>query len=62
MLPTVGFSDQVRAVVGAPETVAVNAWVCEGVRLMLTGLTDIGGVTAKLALTPAVMPGPLHPI
>ena len=52
MLPTAGFSDQVTAVFEVFATVAVNACVCDGVRLMLPGdrATLTGGVSERVAL------------
>jgi hypothetical protein len=38
MLPTAGLSNQVTAVFDVPVTLAVNIWVCEGVRLTLPGV------------------------
>ena len=39
MLPTAGLSDQVTAVFEVLPTVAVNACVCDGVRVALTGVS-----------------------
>ena len=52
MLPTAGFSDQVTAVFEVFETVAVKAWVCDGVRVTLPGVnaTLTGGASDTLAL------------
>ena len=52
MLPTAGFSDQVTAVFEVPATVAVNACVCDGVRVTLPGVnaTLTGGASDTLAL------------
>jgi hypothetical protein len=43
MLPIEGLTDQVTAVFDVPETVAVNAWVCEDVRVALLGVSEIVG-------------------
>ena len=52
MLPTAGLSDQVTAVLEVLATVAVKAWVCEGVRVTLAGVrvTLTGGVRETVAL------------
>src|ERR1700679_825634 len=48
MLPTAGLSDQVTAVLVVLATVAVKAWVCEGVRVTLAGV--------RVTLTGAAVP------
>ena len=52
MLPIAGLSDQVTAVFEVPATLAVNIWVCEGVRVTLPGVnaTLTGGASDTLAL------------
>ena len=52
MLPTAGFSDQVTAVLDELATVAVKAWICEGVRLTPPGAkaTLTAGVSERVAL------------
>jgi hypothetical protein len=52
MLPTAGFSDQVTAVFEVFATAAVNAWVCEGVRVTVPGVnaTLTGGTSKTLEL------------
>ena len=52
MLPTAGLSDQVTAVLELFDTVAVKAWVCDGVRVTLPGVnaTLTGGASDTLAL------------
>jgi hypothetical protein len=52
ILPTAGFSDQVTAVFDVPATLAVNIWVCDGVRVTLPGInaTLTGGASDTLAL------------
>jgi hypothetical protein len=52
MLPTAGLSDQVTAVFDVPATLAVNIWVCDGVRVTLPGVnpTLTGGVSDTLEL------------
>jgi hypothetical protein len=52
MLPTAGLSDQVTAVFDVPATAAVNAWVCDGVRVTLPGVSPMltGGASDTLAL------------
>ena len=52
MLPTAGFSDQVTAVFDVPVTAAVNACVCDGVRVTLPGVnaTLTGRTSDTLAL------------
>jgi hypothetical protein len=56
MLPTAGLSNHVTAVFDVLETVAVNAWVCEGVRVTLPGVnaTLTGGASDTLALADLV--------
>ena len=52
MLPTAGLSNQVTAVFDVLETVAVNAWVCDGVRVTLPGVSPMltGGASDTAAL------------
>ena len=52
MLPTAGLSDQVTVVFELFATLAVNAWVCDGVRVTLPGVnaTLTGGASDTLAL------------
>jgi hypothetical protein len=52
MLPTAGLRVQVTAVFELPATVAVNAWVCEDVRVTLPGVnaTLTGGVSEIVAV------------
>ncbi len=52
MLPTAGVNDQVTAGFELFATVAVNAWVCAGVMVELTGVsvTLIGGINEMLLL------------
>jgi hypothetical protein len=56
MLPTAGLSDQVTAVLELFDTVAVKAWVCEGVRVMLPGVnaTLTAGVSEIVAVADLV--------
>jgi hypothetical protein len=56
MLPTTGLSDQVTAVLELFDTLAVKAWVCDGVRVTLPGVnpTLTGGVSDTLALADLV--------
>src|ERR1039458_9742483 len=56
MLPITGLRDQVTAVFDVPVTAAVNAWVCEGVRVTVPGVnaTLTGGASDTLALTDLV--------
>ena len=56
MLPTAGLSDQVTAVFEVFATVAVNACVCDGVRMTLPGVnaTLTGGASDTLALADLV--------
>ena len=56
MLPTAGLRDQVTAVFELFDTVAVKAWVCDGVRVTLPGVnaTLTGGVSDTLALADLV--------
>jgi hypothetical protein len=56
MLPTAGFSDQVTAVFEVFATVAVNACVCDGVRVTLPGVnaTLTGGVSDTVELADLV--------
>jgi hypothetical protein len=56
MLPTAGLSDQVTAVFDVPATLAVNIWVCDGVRVTLPGVnaTLTGGASDTLALADLV--------
>ena len=51
-MPTAGLSDQVTAVLELFDTVAVKAWVCEGVKVTLPGdrATLTGGVSERVAL------------
>ena len=51
MLPTAALSDQVTAVFVVFATIAVKAWVCEGVRLTLSGVkvTLTAGVSETVA-------------
>ena len=52
MLPTAGLKDQVTAVFAVLATVAVKAWVCDGVRVKLAGVrvTLTGGVSDTVAV------------
>jgi hypothetical protein len=52
MLPTAGLSDQVTAVLELFDTVAVKAWVCDGVRVTLPG--DTATLTAGVSEIVAV--------
>src|SRR5665213_246232 len=62
MLPTAALSDQVTAVFVVFATVAVKAWVCEGLRLTLSGvnvtLTGVAGFNCRtnLSFTPPTFP------
>jgi hypothetical protein len=51
-VPTAGLSDQVTAVLELFDTVAVKAWVCDGVTVTLPGVnaTLTGGASDTLAL------------
>ncbi len=52
MLPTTGVNDQVTAVFELFDTVAVNAWLCAGVRLTCPGVrsTLISGMSERRTL------------
>ena len=52
MLPTAGLSNHVTAVLELFDTAAVNAWVCDGVRMTLPGVnaTLTGGASVMVAL------------
>jgi hypothetical protein len=52
MLPIAGLRDQVTAVFDVFATVAVNAWVCDGVRVTLPG--DMATLTAGVSEIVAV--------
>jgi hypothetical protein len=52
MLPTAGLSDQVTAVLELFDTVAVKAWVCDGVRVTPPG--DTATLTAGVSEIVAV--------
>ena len=52
MLPTAGLSDQVTAVLDELATVAVKAWVCDGVRVTPPG--DTATLTAGVSEIVAV--------
>ena len=58
MLPTAGLSDQVTAAFELLATVAVKAWVCEGVRVTLAGvsetLTDVASFNCRAKLAEAL--------
>ena len=56
MLPIAGLSDQVTAVFEVFATVAVNACVCDGVRVTVPGVnaTLTGGASDTLALADLV--------
>ena len=56
MLPTAGLRDQVTAVLEVFATAAVNACVCDGVRVTLPGVnaTLTGGTSVTLALADLV--------
>ena len=56
MLPTAGLRDQVTAVFELLATAAVNAWVCEGVRVTLLGVSPMltGGARETLAIADLV--------
>jgi hypothetical protein len=62
MLPTLGLSDQVTAVLVVPVTVAVNCWVPPGPSVTLSGLTEtaMARLTVKVAGTVTLVFPPLN--
>ena len=50
MLPTEGLIDHVTAVLDVFETVAANAWVCDGVKVTLPGLNATATAGVAMAM------------